>query len=61
MQEDDQAHKITLFLAPPTPMLTAVIDTITTFVNKEGLQKSVGDCLVALWAACVQSLSNRKR
>ncbi|KAI8336602.1 hypothetical protein BC941DRAFT_376424 [Chlamydoabsidia padenii] len=61
MQEDDQAHKIILFLAPPTPMLTVVIDTITNYVNKEGLQKSVGNCLVALWAACIQCLSDRKR
>ncbi|KAI8092793.1 uncharacterized protein BX664DRAFT_328163 [Halteromyces radiatus] len=61
MQEDDQAHKITMFLAPPTPMFTTVIDTITNYVNKQGLQRSVTDCLVALWAACVQGLSNKKK
>ncbi|CAO3592039.1 unnamed protein product [Absidia cylindrospora] len=61
MQEDDQAHKITMFLAPPTPMLTTVIDTVTSYVSKQGLQKSVGECLVALWAACVHTLSNKKR
>jgi hypothetical protein len=61
MQEDDHAHKITMFLAPPTPMLTTVIETVTNYVSKQELQTSVGDCLVALWAACVHILSNKKR
>ncbi|ORZ19602.1 hypothetical protein BCR42DRAFT_435458 [Absidia repens] len=56
MQEDDQAHKITMFLAPPTPMLNIVMDSITNYASKQGLQKNVGNCFVALWAACVQNL-----
>ncbi|KAI9303947.1 hypothetical protein BJ944DRAFT_267589 [Cunninghamella echinulata] len=61
MQEDDHAHKITMFLAPPTPMLSVVISTITNYVNRNQLQSNVGDCLVGLWAACFHHLTNKKR
>ncbi|CAO3611442.1 unnamed protein product [Cunninghamella blakesleeana] len=61
MQEDDHAHKITMFLAPPTPMLTVVISTITNYVNRNQLQSNVGDCLVGLWAACVRYLTDKKK
>lgn len=61
MQEDDQAHKITMFLAPSTPMMTTVMDVVTSYAGKPGAQKNVCHCLVALWAACVQNLADKKR
>ncbi|KAG0170598.1 Protein fam49a [Apophysomyces sp. BC1034] len=60
MMEDDQANRISLFIAYPTPMLRCVIETTTQYVKENGLQKSVGDCLTALWAACFQTV-NKKR
>ncbi|ORX57483.1 DUF1394-domain-containing protein [Hesseltinella vesiculosa] len=59
MQEDDQAHKITMFLAPATPMLTVILDTLSNYISKHKVQKQVVDCLVALWAACTHSLKKR--
>ncbi|KAI8340443.1 hypothetical protein BC941DRAFT_417251 [Chlamydoabsidia padenii] len=61
MQEDDQAHKITMFLAPSTPMFTAMMDVVASYANKPGAKKNVSHCLVALWAACVHDLTNKKR
>jgi hypothetical protein len=60
MIEDDQANRISLFIAYPTPMLKSMIDTITDFVNKNQLQKSVGDCLAALWATCFATVSKKR-
>ncbi|KAG2230273.1 hypothetical protein INT48_009472 [Thamnidium elegans] len=56
MIEDDQANRISLFIAYPTPMLKCIIDTTTEFVNKNRLQKSVGDWLAALWATCFNTV-----
>lgn len=60
MDQSDEANRISLFIAYPTPMLKCVIDTTTEFVTKHRLQRSVGDCLTALWAACFQTV-NKKR
>ncbi|GAA5805313.1 hypothetical protein EDC94DRAFT_639395 [Helicostylum pulchrum] len=60
MIEDDQANRISLFIAYPTPMLKCIIDTTTEFVNKNRLQKSVGDWLAALWATCFNTVSKKK-
>ncbi|KAF7731777.1 Protein fam49a [Apophysomyces ossiformis] len=60
MMEDDQANRISLFIAYPTPMLKCVIETTTEYVKENGLQKSVGDCLTALWAACFQTVNKKK-
>jgi hypothetical protein len=60
MVEDDQANRISLFIAYPTPMLKCIIDTTTEFVNKNRLQKSVGDCLAALWATCFSTVSKKR-
>jgi hypothetical protein len=58
--EDDQANRISLFIAYPTPMLKCIIDTTTEFVNKNRLQKSVGDWLAALWATCFNTVSKKR-
>ncbi|KAG1068448.1 hypothetical protein G6F42_026378 [Rhizopus arrhizus] len=60
MIEDDQANRISLFIAYPTPMLKCIIDTTTKFVNKNRLQKSVGDWLAALWATCFNTVSKKR-
>lgn len=60
MIEDDQANRISLFIAYPTPMLKCIIDTTTKFVNSNQLQKSVGDWLAALWATCFNTVSKKK-
>ncbi|KAI8885985.1 DUF1394-domain-containing protein [Backusella circina FSU 941] len=60
MVEDDQANRISLFIAYPTPMLKCIIDTTTEFVNKNRLQKSVSDCLAALWATCFSTVSKKR-
>ncbi|KAI9496588.1 hypothetical protein BDB00DRAFT_758067 [Zychaea mexicana] len=60
MVEDDQANRISLFIAYPTPMLKCVIDTTTEYVTHNRLQRSVGDCLTALWAACFQTVSKKR-
>ncbi|KAI8050724.1 hypothetical protein BDF21DRAFT_441371 [Thamnidium elegans] len=60
MIEDDQANRISLFIAYPTPMLKCIIDTTTEFVNKNRLQKSVGDWLAALWATCFNTVSKKR-
>ncbi|KAI8991081.1 hypothetical protein BDF20DRAFT_842543 [Mycotypha africana] len=60
MIEDDQANRISLFIAYPTPMLKCIIDTTTTFVNNNKLQKSVGDWLAALWATCFNTVSKKR-
>lgn len=60
MIEDDQANRISLFIAYPTPMLKCIIDTTTKFVNKNQLQKSVGEWLAALWATCFNTVSKKK-
>lgn len=60
MVEDDQANRISLFIAYPTPMLKCVIDTTTDYVTQNRLQRSVGDCLAALWSGCFQTV-NKKR
>ncbi|KAI7871573.1 hypothetical protein BDF14DRAFT_1762477 [Spinellus fusiger] len=60
MVEDDRANQISLFIAYPTPMLKCVIDTATEFVEKKGLQKSMAECLAALWAACFQTVSKKR-
>ena len=60
MIEDDQANRISLFIAYPTPMLKCIIDTTTQFVNKHQLQKSVGDWLAALWATCFNTVSKKR-
>jgi hypothetical protein len=60
MVEDDQANRISLFIAYPTPMLKCIIDTTTEFVNKNRLQKSVGDWLAALWATCFNTVSKKR-
>ncbi|KAI8074705.1 hypothetical protein BC940DRAFT_230821 [Gongronella butleri] len=59
MQEDDQAHKITMFIAPATPMLTVILDTVHSYVKKHNVQKQSCDCIVALWAACMLHLKKR--
>ncbi|CAO3657596.1 unnamed protein product [Mucor hiemalis] len=60
MIEDDQANRISLFIAYPTPMLKCIIDTTTEFVNKNQLQKSVGNWLAALWATCFNTVSKKR-
>jgi hypothetical protein len=60
MIEDDQANRISLFIAYPTPMLKCIIDSTTEFVNKNQLQKSVGDWLAALWATCFNTVSKKR-
>lgn len=60
MIEDDQANRISLFIAYPTPMLKCIIDTTTKFVNNNRLQKSVGDWLAALWATCFNTVSKKR-
>ncbi|KAI9470565.1 MAG: hypothetical protein EXX96DRAFT_584860 [Benjaminiella poitrasii] len=60
MIEDDQANHISLFIAYPTPMLKCIIDITIQFVNKNRLQKSVGDWLVALWATCFNTISKKR-
>lgn len=60
MLEDDQANRMSLFIAYPTPMLKKVIDTITDYVTKNRLQKSVADCLAALWATCYHTVNKRR-
>lgn len=60
MIEDDQANRISLFIAYPTPMLKCLIETTTLFVNDHNLQKSVGDWLAALWATCFQAVSKKR-
>jgi hypothetical protein len=60
MIEDDQANRISLFIAYPTPMLKCIIDSTTEFVNKNRLQKSVGDWLAALWATCFNTVSKKR-
>ncbi|KAI9268297.1 hypothetical protein BDA99DRAFT_505438 [Phascolomyces articulosus] len=60
MVEDDQANRISLFIAYPTPMLKCVIDTTTEYVTHNRLQRSVGDCLTAIWAACFQTVSKKR-
>ncbi|KAL0098155.1 hypothetical protein J3Q64DRAFT_1716975 [Phycomyces blakesleeanus] len=60
MVEDDRANQISLFIAYPTPMMKCVIDTTTEYVEKNELQKSVGECLAALWAACFQTVSKKR-
>ncbi|CEP13975.1 hypothetical protein [Parasitella parasitica] len=60
MIEDDQANRISLFIAYPTPMLKCIIDTTTIFVNDNRLQKSVGDCLAALWSTCFNAVSKKR-
>ncbi|KAG2226348.1 hypothetical protein INT45_000516 [Circinella minor] len=59
MLEDDQANRISLFIAYPTPMLKRVIDTSTEFVTKNRLQKSVSDCLAALWSTCYHTVNKK--
>lgn len=60
MVEDDQANRISLFIAYPTPMLKCVIDTTTDYVTKNKLQRPVGECLAAVWATCFGTV-NKKR
>ncbi|KAI9315814.1 hypothetical protein BX666DRAFT_1878434 [Dichotomocladium elegans] len=60
MVEDDQANRMSLFIAYPTPMLKRVIDTITEYVTKNRLQKSVSDCLAALWSTCYHTVNKKK-
>ncbi|KAI8384265.1 uncharacterized protein BYT42DRAFT_511694 [Radiomyces spectabilis] len=60
MVEDDLANRISLFIAYPTPMLKCVIDTTTKYVKDNRLQKSVADCLSALWSACFQTVNKKK-
>jgi hypothetical protein len=60
MVEDDQANKISLFIAYPTPMLKCVIDTTTEYVKKNRLQKGVGECLAAVWATCFYTVHKKK-
>ncbi|KAI9314455.1 hypothetical protein BX666DRAFT_2020116 [Dichotomocladium elegans] len=60
MDQSDQANRISLFIAYPTPMLKCVIDTTTEFVTQNRLQRNVGDYLTALWAACFQTLSKKR-
>ncbi|ORZ13994.1 hypothetical protein BCR42DRAFT_452582 [Absidia repens] len=60
MVEDDQANKISLFIAYPTPMLKCVIDTTTDYVKKNRLQKGVGECLAAVWATCFYTVHKKK-
>ncbi|KAI7908233.1 uncharacterized protein BX663DRAFT_493468 [Cokeromyces recurvatus] len=60
MMENEQANHISFFIAYPTPMLKCIIDTTTHFVNKNKLQKSVGDCLAVLWSTCFNTV-NKKR
>ncbi|KAK4518786.1 uncharacterized protein ATC70_009009 [Mucor velutinosus] len=60
MIEDNQANRISLFIAYPTPMLKCIIDTTTKFVNNNRLQKSVGDWLAALWATCFNTVSKKR-
>ncbi|KAI8641787.1 hypothetical protein BD408DRAFT_202134 [Parasitella parasitica] len=61
MIEDDQANRISLFIAYPTPMLKCIIDTTTVFVNNNQLQKSVGDWLAALWSTCFNTVSKKRK
>ncbi|KAI9320405.1 hypothetical protein BX666DRAFT_1875076 [Dichotomocladium elegans] len=61
MDQVDQANRISLFIANPTPMLKTLIDTTTEFVTQHRLQKSVGECLATLWAACFQTASRRRQ
>ncbi|CAO3620793.1 unnamed protein product [Cunninghamella blakesleeana] len=60
MVEDDQANRISLFIAYPTPMLKCVIDTSTDYVKKNRLQKGVGECLAAVWATCFYTVHKKK-
>ncbi|CDH55283.1 protein fam49b isoform 1 [Lichtheimia corymbifera JMRC:FSU:9682] len=60
MLEDDQANRMSLFIAYPTPMLRRLIDTTTEYVTRNRLQKSVGSCLTALWSTCYHTV-NKKR
>ncbi|ORZ10207.1 hypothetical protein BCR42DRAFT_494694 [Absidia repens] len=60
MVEDDQANKISLFIAYPTPMLKCVIDTTTDYVKKNRLQKGVGECLAAVWSTCFYTVHKKK-
>ncbi|KAI8148379.1 hypothetical protein BJV82DRAFT_591917 [Fennellomyces sp. T-0311] len=59
MLEDDQANRISLFIAYPTPMLKRLIDTSTEFVTKNRLQKSVSDCLAVLWSTCFHTVNKK--
>ncbi|KAI8983019.1 hypothetical protein BDB01DRAFT_792072 [Pilobolus umbonatus] len=61
MVEDDQANRISLFIAYPTPMLKCIIDTTTEFVNTNRLQKTMGDWLAALWATCFNTVSKKRQ
>lgn len=60
MLEDDQANRMSLFIAYPTPMLKRVIDTTTDYVKKQRLQKSVAECLATLWATCYHTINKKK-
>lgn len=42
-------------------MLNCVIDTTTQYVNANQLNKSVGEWLASIWAACFQALNNSKK
>ncbi|KAG0173473.1 Protein fam49a [Apophysomyces sp. BC1034] len=60
MLEDDQANRMSLFIAYPTPLLKCVIDTTTKFVTDNRLQTNVAECLAALWATCFQTVNKKK-
>jgi hypothetical protein len=60
MIEDEQANRISLFIAYPTPMLKCVIDTTANYVLKHSVQKSVCDCLTAIWASCFLAVSKKR-
>lgn len=60
MIEDEQANRISLFIAYPTPMLKCVIDTTANYVVKHNVQKSVCDCLTAVWASCFLAVSKKR-
>lgn len=57
--QEDVADKMTLFFASPTPMLTAVLDTMTKYMEKgnEDSVENVTHCLLILANVCKEMVA----
>ncbi|KAL1924191.1 uncharacterized protein VTP21DRAFT_7226 [Calcarisporiella thermophila] len=60
MQEDEEANRVSMYIAYPTPMLRSLINVTTTFVEKNRLAKGILDFLACLAEACYQTIIKRK-
>ncbi|KAI8980278.1 hypothetical protein BDB01DRAFT_797168 [Pilobolus umbonatus] len=57
---DDLVDRISLFIAPPTPMLKRVIDTTTAYVQSNHLVGHVGEWMAKLWASCYFTVTKKR-